>query len=108
MELHIKDRFYFPQVLPDKGSFLEFNMKKEILGRIMITEEDKRKFNIQENQENNSITWDSKLDKENPLIVEFSDQELQYIKKGIESISSSAFPDDFWAFVEKIYNAINV
>ncbi|MDD6104095.1 MAG: RNA-binding protein [Bacteroidales bacterium] len=107
MELYIKDRLYFPQILPQKGSFLEFNMKKEILNRILITDEEKEKFNIQENAESNTLTWDAKLDKENPITVDFSKQELEYITKGIESISSSAYPDDFWAFVEKVYNAIN-
>lgn len=107
MELHIKDRLYFPQILPQKGSFLEFNMKKEILNRIAITEEERKKFNIQENEETHTITWNPELDKENPITVEFSKQELEYITKGIESISSSAYPDDFWAFIEKVYDAIN-
>lgn len=106
MELHIKDRLYFPQILPEKNSFLEFNMKKEMLQKIFITEEERKKFNIQENAEAGTLTWNAELDKNEPLVIDFSKQELAYIQKGLESISSSAFPDDFWAFVEKIYNAI--
>lgn len=107
MELHIKDRLYFPQILPQKNSFLEFNMKKEMLSKILISEEEKKKFNIQENAENSTLTWDAELDKKEPLVIDFSKKELEYIKKGIENISSTALPDDFWMFIEKIYDSIN-
>ncbi len=107
MKLYIKDRLYFPQILPEKNSFLEFNMKKDMLSRIFIKDEEKEKFNIQENPENNSITWDPKIDKENPLVIEFTKQEMAYIKRGIEMISTTALPDDFWVFIERIYNEIN-
>lgn len=106
MKLHIKDRLYFPAILPETGSFLEFNMKREILKRVSITEEERKKFNLQENKDEKSITWDPELDRENPVEVEFSKEELAYIKKGIESISSTAYPDEFWVFVEKVFNAI--
>lgn len=44
---------------------------------------------------------------EQPLVVEFSKQEIDYLKKSCEALAESAYPDDLWATVEKIYNAAN-
>lgn len=108
MELHIKDRIYFPQILPKENNFMDFNLKKSLLERITLTEKDREKFNIKEDQENGRITWDAKKDQENPFVIEFTEQEQAYLKKGCESLASSAFPDDFWMFVDRLYSeAIN-
>ena len=107
MDLYIKDRFYIPQMLPAQGKFMEFNLKRGIIAKVAITEEDKKKYSIAEHQEDNSIKWDSKKDAENPLVVDFSKEELDYLKQSCEGLVESAYPDDFWLTVEKIYNAAN-
>lgn len=107
MELYIKDRIYFPQLLPQQGNFMEFNMKREILKKIRITDEEKESFKIVEDKEHGRITWNSEKDLANPLEVNFTPQEMEYLRKGCEQYTESEAPapDDFWALVEKVYNA---
>ena len=107
MELHIKDRIYIPQILPAQNSFMDYNLKREIIKKVALTESDKAEYNIVEDTKEGKITWDSKKDIEQPLIADFSKQEIDYLKKACESLSESAYPDEFWATVEKIYNAEN-
>lgn len=105
MELNIKDRLYFAQILPASNSFLDYATKKSIINKISISEEDKEKFKIVENAQEGRITWDVEQDLANPLAVDFTAQELDYLKRGCEALTESARTDDFWVTVEKIYNA---
>ena len=102
MELSIKDRLYLPTFLPAKGSFKDFNLKKEILRKIAISEEERKEINFRENQEDNRLEWD--VEKEAPLIVDFSKDEMEYLRRACEKISDEELPDDMWATVEKIYD----
>ena len=38
-------------------------------------------YAIVEDQQAGKVTWDSKKDMEQPLVVEFSKQEIDYLKK---------------------------
>ena len=107
MELHIKDRIYFPQLLPQQGTFMEFNLKRSILKKVAITDGDRADYNIQEDKENGRITWDSNKDFLTPLAVDFTTEEMALIRKGCEQFTEkeSPAPDDFWALIEKIYDA---
>lgn len=104
MLLNIKDRFYFPQLLPKENSYMDFNLKKSILGKVAVTKEDIEKFGIKENPERRAVEWDSQLDADNPLKVDFTKEELAYLRKGCEALSDTPFPDDFWGVVEKVYS----
>ena len=103
MELSIKDRLYLPTFLPAKGNFKDFNLKKEILRKIAISDDERKEINFRENQEDNRLEWD--VDKEAPLIVDFSKDEMEYLRKACEKISDEELPDDMWATVEAVYNA---
>lgn len=102
MELSIKDRLYLPTFLPAKGNFKDFNLKKEILRKIAISEEERKEINFRENQEDNCLEWD--VEKETPLIVDFSKDEMEYLRQACEKISDEELPDDMWATVEAIYD----
>ena len=81
MELHIKDRIYIPQLLPAQNSFMEYNLKREIIKKVALTEKDKEEYAIVEDAQVGKVTWDSKKDMEQPLVVDFSKQEIDYLKK---------------------------
>lgn len=51
MELHIKDRIYIPQLLPAQNSFMEYNLKREIIKKVALTEKDKDEYVIVEDQQ---------------------------------------------------------
>lgn len=104
MELHIKERIYIPHMLPANVKWREFNLKQSILKKVAITEKDKQEYNIQEDQENQSLTWDAKKDLECPLSVEFTPEEKDFIKESCEKLAESSYPDDFWMTVQKIYD----
>jgi len=104
MELLIKDRLYIPAFLPKEGNFRQFNLKKEILRKIEITTSEREEVGLTENQETKRIEWD--IEKDKPLIVDFSSDELDYLKESCERISDEQLPDDMWSVVEKIYNFI--
>ena len=65
MELTIKDRLYLPSFLPARGNFKEFNLKKDILRKIAISEDERQEINLRENSEDKRIEWD--VEKERPL-----------------------------------------
>lgn len=106
MDLYIKDRIFIPQMLPQQNNFMGFNLKREIVKKVALTESDRETYNIEEDSEHNRITWDIKKDKETPLVVEFTKDELNYLKNACESLAETNYPDDFWVTVEKIYNAV--
>lgn len=102
MELSIKDRLYLPTFLPAKGNFKDFNLKKEILRKIAISDDERKEINFRENQEDNRLEWD--VEKETPLNVDFSKEEMDYLRHACEKISDEELPDDMWATVEAIYD----
>ena len=102
MELSIKDRLYIPALLPKEGNFKQFNLKKEILRKVEISESERTEINLHENAETKRIEWDN--EKEIPMLVEFSADEAAYLKEVCEKISDEQLPDDMWATVESLYN----
>jgi hypothetical protein len=104
MELHIKERLVIPTILPEKGTFMEFNLKKSISQKVSITEQDKADYNIRTNEEKRRVEWDYQKDTETPLMVEFSKEELEYLRKSCEAISEQQLGDEVWGVVERIYN----
>lgn len=102
MELTIKDRLYLPTFLPARGNFKDFNLKKEILRKIAIGDEERAEINLRENGDDKRIEWD--VEKEHPLQVEFSKDEMEYLRRACEKISDEELPDDMWATVERVYN----
>lgn len=104
MELTIKDRIYLPAFLQKNNSFTEFNVKKSILRKIDIPDQERKEIDLKENQETKRIEWD--VSKEQPLLVDFTADELDYLKTSCESISDEKLPDDMWDCVAKVYDAI--
>jgi hypothetical protein len=47
------------------------------------------------------------VEKEQPLPVEFSFDEMAYLQAACEKISDEELPDDMWGTVEAIYNEIS-
>lgn len=103
MELSIKDRLYIPALLPKEGNFRDFNHKKEIQRKIAIEAAEREQVGLHENKDTGRIEWET--EKEVPLVVEFSTDEIAYLKKSCEAISDQSLPDDMWGTVERIYDA---
>ncbi|WP_289764452.1 RNA-binding protein [uncultured Duncaniella sp.] len=104
MELSVKDRLYLPTFLPARGNFKDFNLKKDILRKIAISDNERKEIGLHENAEDKRIEWDVK--KERPLVVEFSTEEAEYLRKACEKISDEELPDDMWATVACVYDLV--
>nr|DAE30256.1 MAG TPA: hypothetical protein [virus sp. ct5rm7] len=104
MELSVKDRLYLPTFLPARGNFKDFNLKKEILRKIAISDVERKEIGLHENAEDKRIEWD--VEKEKPLDVEFSHEETEYLRKACEKISDEELPDDMWVTVARIYDSV--
>ena len=88
MDLHIKDRLLIPSIFPERGNFMDFNLKKSIARKIAISEQDRKDYEIVEKKEEKRIEWNVQKDAETPLVVEFSKEELDYMRRSCEAISS--------------------
>lgn len=101
MELTVKDRLYIPALLPKEGNFKQFNLKKEIIRKIEISESERTELNLRENEETKRIEWDT--EKDALVHIDFSTEELTYLKEVCEKLSDETLPDDMWATVERLY-----
>ena len=101
---HIKDRLLIPSIFPERGNFMDFNLKKSIARKIAISEQDRKDYEIVEKKEEKRIEWNVQKDAETPLVVEFSKEELDYMRRSCEAIAEQQMPDEMWAVVERIYN----
>lgn len=104
MELTIKDRLYIPVLLPKEGNFRDFNIKQDIRRKVEISAAERDQLGLHSNEENGRIEWDT--EKETPLLVDFTKQELEFLKTSCEKITDQSLPDDMWATVERLYDAI--
>ncbi len=105
MELSIKDRLYIPAIFPKEGNYKDFNNKKEIRRKIEISAHEREEIGLHENKENGRIEWET--EKEIPFAVEFSEEEMAYLKAACEKISDENLPDDMWETVTKLYDSGN-
>ena len=104
MELSVKDRFTCRPFCRHGATSRTSTSKKEILRKIAIPDEERKAIGLHENAEDKRIEWD--VEKEKPLAVEFSGDEMEYLRKACERISDEELPDDMWATVSRIYDFI--
>ena len=57
MDLHIKDRLLIPSIFPERGNFMDFNLKKSIARKIAISGQDRKDYEIVEKKEEKRIEW---------------------------------------------------
>ncbi len=107
MDLHIIDRIHIPTILPSENTFLDFNIKRDIIKKVALTTDDVVKYSIKEDSDSKRTTWDAKADREHPLAVDFTPQELNYLKTACEKLSDHPAPDHLWNTIEKIYTAVS-
>ena len=55
MDLHIKDRLLIPSIFPERGNFMDFNLKKSIARKIAISEQDRKDYEIVEKKEESEL-----------------------------------------------------
>lgn len=105
MKLYLKDRIYLLSILPQKAiNYKTFSLKKELINKISITEEDKENYEIVTNGiENNSVNWNSQYDQDHPIDLTITKDLANYLKEACESLSDNEYTDDVWDLIERIF-----
>lgn len=106
MQLYIKDRLYIMQILPAQNTLLDFKLKKDLLKKIGLSEQDEKEYNITLEKENGRVVWDVEKDKANPIEVEFTDSETKYLLSACEQVADNVFPDEVWETIDRLYESI--
>ncbi len=104
MELHIIDRLAIPALLPKEGTFRQYNLKKSILAKIEIGEQERGEIGLRQNPDTNRIEWDT--EKDTPREVSFTSEEMEFLKESCENLSDEPQPDYMWGVISKIYDFI--
>ena len=108
-KLLIKERLYLMNVLPQQNSLIEYQLKKSIIQKVEITDDQ----TLYAHWIAGAVTvtfdaWDAKKDMDNPKEFEFTDQECQYVRKAIEALSDGEHPDEYWIVVMLLYDKLDV
>ncbi len=106
VNLHLKERFYLLNILPQENALVDFQLKKRIIDKVVVTDEDKNGVGFNVNEQTGEVTWDAKKDFENPKEVDFSEDERKYIRQSIEKLSDGVHPDEYWLIVQTLYDKV--
>lgn len=104
MKLTVSDRLVIPSLLPNTGTYLQYALKKSVRQKTRFTEEEVERLNIRNIKEEGKIVWDFEKEGE-PQEIDFSADELLFLKQSCELLDNENLPDGVWATVEKIYSA---
>lgn len=104
VKLHVKERLYLMNILPQENSLVNYQLKKGLIQKIEVSEKEKEELSFQVNEKTKDITWDAQKDFENPTEFDFNDQERQYVRDAIEKLSDGSHPDEFWLIVTNVYD----
>lgn len=109
MKLFVKERIVLPTIFPEKNTFAKFNLKKSILNKVALKDKDIKKYEIKseaiEGEGNSSkLQWNVDKDLKEPIEVDFTKDELEYISQSCEAISDQEINDDVWEVVSRIYD----
>lgn len=85
MELNIINRLQLVGVLPSEGDFLTLTVKKDILQKINLTQEEIEEWEVKP-KENGRIEWNTKKAKE--IDVVFSAPEGELIKSALVKLNN--------------------
>ncbi len=81
MDFTIKDRITLMISLPSKGTFNDLILRKDVLKKIELTQEELEKYKIK--SEGNGVTWEPTEDK---FPIEFSESEKNYVRESLKEL----------------------
>ena len=79
----LKDRVILPGILPIKGTFTDLLLRKDVVKKVELSQEEIGKFNVR--SEGASLRWD--LPEKDFFEFTFTDPEKNYIKTSLEDLN---------------------
>ena len=100
ISLGVKDRLYIPQLLPEKGAYLDLLTAKHIERKVEFTSEELTELNIRQGN-GGIITWD--INAEKPLQLQLTEQEREFLNTQIDQKSEAGeLPYSMIETIEKL------
>jgi len=100
MKLSIKERIILLNCLPSRGDFTTMTIKKDIVDKIKITQEEVKRLKIKDS--NGVLTWDFTKEKENE--VKLTKLEIKVIKDELNKLDDKKELTDDTYNLFKIFN----
>lgn len=97
MKLNIKERLIIPNILPREGDYTTLIIKKDLLDKIKINQDDISEFEIRITGE--EIQWNT--DKEKEIDVELSELEIKLITDSLKELDKQKKLNDETALIYK-------
>lgn len=105
MKFYVKDRLYMLGLLPQKAvNYKTYQMKKALLSKLQLSDEDKERYEIKQDEKTGSVTWNPQTDIENPLEIELTEDLANYLHGACEDVSEKDFTDDVWELIERVFD----
>lgn len=103
MKLNLSTRLTILTNLPEQGSLVDQINKRHIKEMFNVSAEDMEFYGIKEGP-NGSIVWDAAKDAEKPMEVEFTEEQLKYMKKVCTMLDEQEkITEPLIDFVQEIY-----
>ncbi len=100
--LGVKDRLYIPQLLPEKGTYLDLLTAKHIERKVEFSSEELAELKIRQGG-GGIITWD--VEAEKPLQLQLTEQEQELLNVHIDRKSEAGeLPYYMIETIEKLKN----
>lgn len=107
VELYVKDRMVLMYILSirtgNKMTLQDYMLKKEIMSKVSLTEEDFVKYEIVDEGGGN-MKWNLEKDRNNPMTFEIDDKTSSFFKKMVDTLSSEEYVEDVWDVIQKVYD----
>ncbi len=101
----MKERLYLMNILPNQNSLVDYQLKKSIIKKVEVTDEDRDLIDFKTEDDKN-YTWDAEKDMANQREFDFTDQERLYVRNAIERLSDGEHPDEYWIIVMLLYDKL--
>jgi len=92
VDFNVSERITIPAIFPKTSNFIDMQIRSDINLKLVISQEEMAAVGmesaIQDGGQGNRVTWD--LSKETPMKEGFSNAEIEYLKKCVETLDQQA------------------
>ena len=91
MKLFVQERMLIPNLLPEKGNIIDMTVKRDIVKKVELTQEELTELKLEVKQAANTdnvyYTWDR--EKDVGIDVELTKKELELLQKQVKTLDDA-------------------